>query len=1270
MQYKNLSLEEIEKFLKEVKQKYNIEIEITDERPEFFTKGIVFNANGGAYNYDFGQAIHVEGGVIGVDRENRKAKVFFDFEHLTKDPLLSVKHEVAHILYQCMDGFDRIDNRLYRIQDEHLGFLIATLIVEYHADYNACLNGLYSPEDCMRREKQELDVCAEVDKVIKTEPYYLIPILQSLLKFELPFIFARGRIDRVKKVMKTLRKKYPEKLKLIEEISESLDAYRGYMVGNFSRFAGSPKYWELYGRLIELIKEHLTPDEIESIQAIPFLMPWFLSGNSTKDQDIPYNVFLKRHLEQLIPYVRSVIENGGRVGILMPGPPRVGGTTGSLTVAREIGYKVFDGFFRAIYTTVLHKNIEHAINIWDNLEGHFGRGLQLLGVGYASKVAREIERMINTGEIEELVHMPYRSAVCFGYFYAKNNNRVRLEPHEVKKLMRGEVLETHYGEYTANLIGMPIQLLPIEDIDPWKYNIPRILIIDEDIALDGFLPKSFTLVTLEKKRDGWHINLNIDEKIAFIFRHIRGAEALEGWLLKIIGFIREFMKNEPIPSQSIRKEYLDSDIAEPELQFFKDITGCLPPPPEISVDLASSERPKNAPAQLYYKALALAVSASFFKGWHFKVYKNKAYLSLIADEHGGVLYRDVFDKYNVIIIRCNDVRKGVNFLKAIGVHSVYTIDYRNFPQRNIFFMFSHNSRRAISALYRRGIPSLIITRNKSEAEDAKEWCDKRGIQAYIVHPGTDPFELEKEAIYHGKCLILYEKSTMSRGIDIPYYYVAVVWSADYYLPYEEYMIDVDDPEKWEKVKNEKLMAELEQNILRTCPVRREKESSLLAAYYNSLPRFVIIPKPLAKQIEKGVRKFKFLGNDIIDVKRENLDKLLDLISHWYQDITEVYPVDGRIKIPGIGYTKILGAKEDFIRIKLFVNYNKIDERCGLLLLKVISQIFEKIKEFGAISTTFNFEHFWYILKKCNIINSKNKILLKRIEEAKEISKLINSQTTLLVDIIKMDEVSKYDYNFPVNTLLGIVIEPLNVTDAVRPGHIYQILSYMVKKWNVKLKEIYKNKSMYEQPYIDLQADIVLEKKILENPLNISKIWKTWIFNKEHPHAIELIKAIISGKVKWEAVDFILEALYKDLLEKDDISWLNYSEFGKWLREKGLQMDNEYLRGIIIPLLIESGLIHNTGIYYRPLWLEVIEHLVRDQLSTKYMVYEVPKVINKLWNAYVEWIKKEDEKLLKPVKNKKQVTKVASEQTLQVSQQKGVGNNHEENLYKKIDKNKK
>jgi len=497
-------------------------------------------------------------------------------------------------------------------------------------------------------------------------------------------------------------------------------------------------------------------------------------------------------------------------------PPRSGGTTELIRGNRN----------SFTYLNYRHTSIQHALKVFGNFKEY---------------------EITDDDKIKPIVH---------DIVYISGRNRIRHNPpqaphngHLVCDPFTANLLEKMY-----NIDGYHTLVKLIEEFNS-TFTVPHVavkdikpngvLLIDEEPTIDFFRPKSKCLLVIS-----WELGIfsrdNLVEKLIQKIPSSIESKYPEfvNWLnelnKKLIELSREWDK-----ATNNKKDVLVSGLKS------------LPKPPYV--DLPEDEKDKIVVELISrgwlideYEVVKLFIASLFFKDYYLRSKKTKHEIYLIADE-SKLLLKEWLNKWEKIDIRINNPDLAEWFYRSLGRN--YVIKQLEFPYLNNFIIVETDIKELAVLLNKEGIPFLVLTATKEEAEKAKKWFKSNGIDIEIVDEHTTLSQIA-EWIQLGRNLVFYQNSTISRGIDLPFYDIMLVWSTGFACPYEEWLSEqLND----NSVLVKKLTQETEQCIMRIAPVKGFKENSPKFVAFSTEPNLNILkPRFMGKASPSYLIELKIL----------------------------------------------------------------------------------------------------------------------------------------------------------------------------------------------------------------------------------------------------------------------------------------------------------------------------------------------------------------------------------------------------------------------------
>lgn len=207
--------------------------------------------------------------------------------------------------------------------------------------------------------------------------------------------------------------------------------------------------------------------------------------------------------------------------------------------------------------------------------------------------------------------------------------------------------------------------------------------------------------------------------------------------------------------------------------------------PPLAIGCAEKTKPISFPRDELYDAFELLVTSMLPVRFEGRNLRGGAKLWMIPDCDAQMLFfKEWLRKFQrIMLVLDSESAIDHSFFSCLGVE--YSCRHESeFPYRRNFIQFDGSQGRwkeAVECLIAKNIPILFITGRKQDASDAKERLPsmfpelKGGIEVITDHSVEDVREL-----YHqGKSCIVYLNSAVSKGVDLPFFDVAVILNYDF-----------------------------------------------------------------------------------------------------------------------------------------------------------------------------------------------------------------------------------------------------------------------------------------------------------------------------------------------------------------------------------------------------------------------------------------------------------------------------------------------------------
>ncbi len=515
---------------------------------------------------------------------------------------------------------------------------------------------------------------------------------------------------------------------------------------------------------------------------------------------------------------------GWKRGLGLIRPPRYGGTTTSLKLGLQLG--------KTVYLNYRHVNHQHAIEV-------------------ISKIAKEnyeiyiVTHIIGRDRINEFDYEVSKdNIVAFTPRFAKLLALQRLKEENVERVDPYNIL---LQQAKNSDVVLTVPQIAWREFDPSEFDV---LVIDESPTIEIFMPESVCIFKVP-----WNLTEkgNLDEITKKFFRrfidncpsYIKENHPLYiKWCEEVQNILSDFW--------NIYKEKKANGAEHTIVEALDEIIARLPGPPYINdplpVRIAIAEDIlRHTYSEEEYETVKLFIACLFFKSYYRDTHKKTEKDIYIVPER-VLLFKDWLKAFKHIIVRCNDRKTAEEFFEALGFveDEDYIIDEVNeFKYARNFILVSSDLKEVAKQLHEQKIPFLVLCGTKKEAEEAYEWFSKNGFygKVLLADAYTSPQNIV-EAYNKGNIVIFYQNSSISRGVDLPFYQVVLVWSFSFACPYEEL---ISSDEALRKIANE-----LEQSILRISPIPGFDEDSIKIVVFDD-----------ERSLLKVIKHLKYVGHRYI-----------------------------------------------------------------------------------------------------------------------------------------------------------------------------------------------------------------------------------------------------------------------------------------------------------------------------------------------------------------------------------------------------------------------
>lgn len=392
---------------------------------------------------------------------------------------------------------------------------------------------------------------------------------------------------------------------------------------------------------------------------------------------------------------------------------------------------------------------------------------------------------------------------------------------------------TIFAMEKADIIFSPPQLFPII---PPKAN----LFIDEEIVLHALTPQSVELIELHSKPKHFEIEIPIpefqtlQERIKqFKKKSIEDKvilQLLAGWEKIATDFEKIARENAAKPIQEIAAMLINCQLEKIKIKKFNLDN------PEQREKVA--ERIKKLTINYYedvgkYLTALLYGESYYAQGLDEKENENdvekkngKITIFLIADER-HFFNLEKLKKYEQISLKGTSLAKDFSKIMQTEGFEVVKSENKNFKYALNFWPIYVESTFQVIKGIDGAVSALVLCGSRRDAYYLAQHLDAQ----FIANKKTSMDRIEY--MHKGGHLVLFwNLSAISRGLDLPYFDLLIVYSYQFSLPYEEAKYGPDSTEV-EQLKLE----ETAQSCLRIAPILGKAEDSV---------KIVILPEKMIK----------------------------------------------------------------------------------------------------------------------------------------------------------------------------------------------------------------------------------------------------------------------------------------------------------------------------------------------------------------------------------------------------------------------------------------
>jgi len=377
----------------------------------------------------------------------------------------------------------------------------------------------------------------------------------------------------------------------------------------------------------------------------------------------------------------------------------------------------------------------------------------------------------------------------------------------------------------------------------------QLLVVDEDPTIDYFYPQSVLVCEYTHNNRERFVKVHVpDVDDLTEVKHIHHAAEIRKaaeFLVEVRKILQEF-KDDRISFKELNEKLENLEFPE-----FDDPKGVL--------DKLDELLPADETKQFFEPVLFPAPKRFY---WESNSNASKMKLWMVADEE--TLCREVPESMRRILI--GSTRAEMFAKKVYGSYEKLTTD--TIPYINNFVIFAVAMkekdakgrerlskektkavlRRIAARFYRNNIPVIMVT----GSEEQQERCAARmRDHKVLVHPvKNENVDQMIDVLLSDAVAIIYANSTISRGVDLDFYDVEIMYNVDFSTPYWSAMVEywksqkgqkvdgregdpAEDKATWYEGVREKIISDEMFNLLfRIAPVKGRKEYQ---------PKIVFVP---------------------------------------------------------------------------------------------------------------------------------------------------------------------------------------------------------------------------------------------------------------------------------------------------------------------------------------------------------------------------------------------------------------------------------------------
>lgn len=379
----------------------------------------------------------------------------------------------------------------------------------------------------------------------------------------------------------------------------------------------------------------------------------------------------------------------------------------------------------------------------------------------------------------------------------------------------------------------------------------ELLVIDEDPTVDHFYPQSACICEYTHNNKERNVRILIPNRVKNLaeVKHIHYAKDIRRaaeFLLQIESILQKF-KDAQITQKELVNELESLDFPE-----FDNPAAVIRKLEEL---LPADE------VKTFFEPVLFPAKQRFF--WESNINGSRVKLWMVANEEE--IYRPVPPTYRRIIIGATraalfakqvfgdyeevKVSPSLPFLNNFAIITVEMLTEDEDGNKRVSKEKTREVlEKVITRFYRKGVPTFVVTGSEEQQERCVARLRDRRILVYPVK--KESLEQVKRVWLSGAATVVYANSSISRGIDLNFYDVGVIYNIDFSTPYwsamAEYYKNVVTPgsereevgaiaQKYEEIREKIISDELFNLLLRIAPVKGDGEDEakivFLPAYY-------------------------------------------------------------------------------------------------------------------------------------------------------------------------------------------------------------------------------------------------------------------------------------------------------------------------------------------------------------------------------------------------------------------------------------------------------